>query len=70
MADERQRWLSAAEADKRQHFSLILTANDLLKQISGRESNLSTTSSPEDVSGALKQWSDWWQGEVAKMGKP
>jgi len=69
MVRERQRWLDAPEADKRQHLSLLLTANDMFIRMTGMDSPLTTTSGPAEVDAAVKRWTDWWAKEVAAMGK-
>lgn len=67
MVQERQRWMSAADADKRQHLNMLIMANDMLSQISEVDSSLSTRSTADDVAGAIKKWSDWWRDELKKM---
>ena len=70
MAAQRQRWQAAADADKTQYLNLMIMANDMLKQVSGQDVTLSTTSSAQDVDNAVKKWTAWWTEEVKKMGAP
>ena len=69
MAQERQRWQNAPDADKTQLLGLMVMANDMLKQVSGLDVTLSPTSSANDVDNALKKWTDWWTEEVKNMGR-